>query len=81
LSELPLGPGSCATMKKIIMKGVVQDIEGLAVKGKARQLVVMALRPKEEIGAEVHKLDQALVFGHAVTTCIPDGRTQPYRPQ
>jgi len=50
------------------MKGFVQDIEGLAVKNnefrrvlytaKHCQLVVMALKPKEEIGAEVHKLDQ-----------------------
>ncbi len=50
------------------MKGFVQEIEGLAVKNnefrrvlytaKHCQLVVMALKPKEEIGAEVHKLDQ-----------------------
>ena len=50
------------------MKGFVQDIEGLVVKNnefrrvlytaKHCQLVVMALKPKEEIGAEVHKLDQ-----------------------
>ena len=50
------------------MKGFVQDIEGLAVKNndfrqvlytaKHCQLVVMALKPKEEIGAEVYKLDQ-----------------------
>jgi mannose-6-phosphate isomerase-like protein (cupin superfamily) len=50
------------------MKGYVQDIEGLAVKNeefrrvlytaKHCQLVVMALKPREEIGAEVHKLDQ-----------------------
>jgi len=50
------------------MKGFVQDIEDLAVKNedfrrvlytaKHCQLVVMALRPKEEIGAEIHKLDQ-----------------------
>ena len=50
------------------MKGFVKDIEGLAVKNddfrqvlytaKYCQLVVMALKPKEEIGAEVHKLDQ-----------------------
>ena len=45
----------------------MQDIEGLAVKNNFRrvlymakhcQFVVMALKPKEEIGAEVHKLDQ-----------------------
>ena len=50
------------------MKGFVQDIEAIAVKNEdfrqvlytARncQLVVMALKPKEEIGAEVHKRDQ-----------------------
>jgi mannose-6-phosphate isomerase-like protein (cupin superfamily) len=50
------------------MKGFVKDIEGLAVKNdefrrvlytaKHCQLVVMALKPKEEIGAEIHKLDQ-----------------------
>ena len=49
------------------VKGFVQDINGLAVKHnefrrvlytKNLQLVVMALKPKEEIGAEVHKLDQ-----------------------
>ena len=50
------------------MKGFVKDIEGLAVQNekfrrvlytaKHCQLVVMALKPKEEIGAEVHKLDQ-----------------------
>jgi hypothetical protein len=50
------------------MKGFVQDIEDLAVKNdhfrrvlytaKHCQLVVMSLRSKEEIGAEVHKLDQ-----------------------
>jgi mannose-6-phosphate isomerase-like protein (cupin superfamily) len=50
------------------MKGFVKDIEGLAVKNnefrrvlytaKHCQLVVMALKPNEEIGAEVHKLDQ-----------------------
>ena len=49
------------------MKGLVQDIEGLAVQNtefrrvlytaKNCQLVVMALKPKEEIGAEVHTLD------------------------
>jgi len=50
------------------MKGFVQDIEGLAVRNEAFrtvlytanncQLVLMALKPKEEIGEEVHKLDQ-----------------------
>ena len=52
----------------VSMKGYVQNIENIAVKNeefrrvlytaKNCQLVVMALKPKEEIGAEVHKLDQ-----------------------
>lgn len=50
------------------MKGYVQDIQAIATGNEdfrrvlytARhcQLVVMALKPHEEIGAEVHKLDQ-----------------------
>jgi mannose-6-phosphate isomerase-like protein (cupin superfamily) len=50
------------------MKGFLQDIESLALKNiefrrvlytaKHCQLVVMSLKPKEEIGAEVHTLDQ-----------------------
>lgn len=50
------------------MKGYVQDIEAIAIRNedfrqvlytaKNCQLVVMALKPNEEIGAEVHKLDQ-----------------------
>ena len=50
------------------MKGYVQNIESIAVKNeefrqvlytaKNCQLVVMMLKPREEIGAEVHKLDQ-----------------------
>ena len=54
--------------KGVTMKGYVQNIESLAVKNndfrrvlytaENCQLVLMALKPKEEIGAEVHKLDQ-----------------------
>jgi mannose-6-phosphate isomerase-like protein (cupin superfamily) len=50
------------------MKGFVQNIEDVVARNEefrrvlytARncQLVVMALKPKEEIGMEVHKLDQ-----------------------
>ena len=50
------------------MKGYVQNIEGIAVKNedfrrvlytaKNLQLVVMALKPKEEIGMEAHNSDQ-----------------------
>jgi mannose-6-phosphate isomerase-like protein (cupin superfamily) len=50
------------------VKGFVRDIESIAVENKEFrrvlytatncQLVVMALKPQEEIGAEVHTLDQ-----------------------
>ena len=50
------------------MKGFVRDIEDLTVKNddfrrvlytaQHCQLVLMALKPREEIGAEVHHLDQ-----------------------
>ena len=59
--------------KGVAMKGFVQDIEGLTIKNDEFrrvvytatncQLVVMSLKPKEEIGAEVHKLDQFLSRG------------------
>ena len=51
-----------------VMKGYLQDIESIATKNtdfrrvlyttKQSQLVLMALKPGEEIGAEVHKSDQ-----------------------
>ena len=50
------------------MKGYVQNIEDITVKNedfrrvlytaKNCQLVVMALKPKEEIGMELHQIDQ-----------------------
>lgn len=50
------------------MKGFVQNIESMAIDNayfrrvlytaKNCQLVLMALKPKEKIGAEVHELDQ-----------------------
>lgn len=50
------------------MKGFVRDIESLAVKndkfrqvlytGKKSQLVLMSLKPQEDIGAEIHQVDQ-----------------------
>ena len=65
------------------MKGFVQYIEGLAVKnGEFRRvlctarhcrLVVMALKPREEIGAEVHKLDQFFRGGKGTGEAILDG--------
>ena len=66
-----------------MMKGFVQDIEDLAVKNdefrrvvytaKHCQLVVMALKPKEEIGAEVHKLDQFFRVEEGTREAILDG--------
>lgn len=50
------------------MKGFVQDIEDMAIKNenfrrvlytaKHSQLVLMALKPQEDIGTETHQLDQ-----------------------
>lgn len=50
------------------MKGFVQDIESLAIEndkfrqvlytGKKSQLVLMSLKPQEDIGAEIHQVDQ-----------------------
>ena len=65
------------------MKGFVQDIEGLALKNNAFrqvlytakhcQLVVMALKPKEEIGEEVHKLDQFFRVEEGTGEAVLDG--------
>ena len=65
------------------MKGFVKDIEGLAVENAAFrevlytakhcQLVVMALKPKEEIGAEVHKLDQFFRVEEGTGEAVLDG--------
>ncbi len=65
------------------MKGFVQNIEGLAVQNddfrrvlytaKNCQLVLMALKPKEEIGAEVHKLDQFFRVEEGTGEALLDG--------
>ena len=65
------------------MKGYVQDIESLAIKNvdfrrvlytaKNSQLVLMALKPKEEIGAEVHKLDQFFRVEEGSGDAVLDG--------
>jgi mannose-6-phosphate isomerase-like protein (cupin superfamily) len=69
--------------KGVTMKGFVQDIESIAIKNeefrrvlytaKNCQLVVMALKPKEEIGAEVHKLDQFFRIEEGSGEVILDG--------
>ena len=71
------------------MKGFVQDIEGLAIKNgefrrvlytaKHCQLVVMSLNPKEEIGAEVHKLDQFFRVEQGTGEVVLDGHRTPIR--
>jgi len=65
------------------MKGFVQDIEGIAIKNtdfrqvlytaKNCQLVVMALKPKGEIGTEVHELDQFFRVEEGTGEAILDG--------
>lgn len=65
------------------MKGFVEDIEGLAVKNedfrrvlytaKNCQLVIMALKPGEEIGAEVHTLDQFFRVEEGAGEVVLDG--------
>ena len=67
----------------VVMKGFVKDIEGLTVKNeefrqvlytaKHCQLVVMALKPKEEIGMEVHKLDQFFRVEEGTGEAVLDG--------
>lgn len=65
------------------MKGFVKDIEALAVGNKDFrrvlytaehcQLVLMALLPKEEIGAEVHTLDQFFRVEEGSGEAVLDG--------
>jgi mannose-6-phosphate isomerase-like protein (cupin superfamily) len=67
----------------VTMKGYVQDLESLAVKNndfrrvlytaEHCQLVLMALKPKEEIGAEVHKLDQFFRIEEGSGEVVLDG--------
>ena len=69
------------------MKGFVADIENLAIKNKSfrkvlytandTQLVLMMLNPLEEIGEEVHNLDQFFRVEEGTGEVILDGkRTQ-----
>lgn len=65
------------------MKGYVKDIEGIATgnedfrrvlyTAKHSQLVVMALEPGEEIGAEVHTLDQFFRVEEGAGEAVLDG--------
>ena len=66
------------------MKGFVQDIERLAVSNddfrrvlytaRHSQLVLMALAPGEEIGAEVHELDQFFRVEEGTGEVVMDGK-------
>lgn len=65
------------------MKGFVKDIEAIAIKNdefrqvlytaKNCQLVVMAIKPTEEIGAEVHNLDQFFRVEEGTGEAVLDG--------
>jgi mannose-6-phosphate isomerase-like protein (cupin superfamily) len=65
------------------MKGFVQNIESLAIHNndfrrvvytaKHCQLVLMSLKPQEEIGAEVHTLDQFFHVEEGTGEAILDG--------
>ena len=69
------------------MKGFVRDIEALAIQNgdfrqvlytaKSCQLVVMALKPGEEIGAEVHELDQFFRVEEGTGEAVLDGVRTP----
>ena len=69
------------------MKGFVQDIESLSVKNdnfrqvlytaKNSQLVLMSLKPQEEIGAETHKLDQFFRVEEGSGEAVLDGVRTP----
>jgi mannose-6-phosphate isomerase-like protein (cupin superfamily) len=71
------------------MKGFVQDIEGMVVKNdkfrqvlytaKNCQLVLMALKPNEDIGAEVHRLDQFFRIEQGSGEVVLDGVRTPIR--
>lgn len=71
------------------MKGFVKNIESIAINNhdfrqvlytaKHCQLVVMALKPREEIGEEVHKLDQFFRVEEGSGEAVLDGVTTPIK--
>jgi mannose-6-phosphate isomerase-like protein (cupin superfamily) len=74
-------------IKGVIMKGYLQNIEKIAIENhdfrqvlytaKHCQLVVMALKPGEEIGAEIHKLDQFFRVEEGTGEAVLDGVRTP----
>jgi len=77
------GPAPADTTLGTSLKGYVQDIKGIAARNldfpqvlytaQHCQLVVMSLNPKEEIGAEVHKLDQFFRVEQGSGEAVLDG--------
>jgi mannose-6-phosphate isomerase-like protein (cupin superfamily) len=65
------------------VKGYVQHLDGVTIRNehfrrviytaKSCQLVVMSLKPKEEIGMEVHQLDQFFRVEEGTGVAILDG--------
>ena len=76
-------PGAQTNEKGVTMKGYVQNIEELTVKNKdfrrvlyttkQSQLVLMALHPKGEIGAEAHESDQFFRVEEGSGEAVIDG--------
>ena len=83
--QAPLTRAQVTDIQKrgVKMNGFVKDIEQIAIKNdefrrvlytaEHCQLVVMSLKPKEEIGAEVHTLDQFFRVEEGTGEAILDG--------
>lgn len=84
-SPAPVGQNE----KGALMKGFVQDIESLAIQNtdfrrvlytaENCQLVLMSLKPMEEIGAEVHKPDQFIRVEEGSGDAVLNGVRTPIR--
>jgi mannose-6-phosphate isomerase-like protein (cupin superfamily) len=84
-NEYESGKSSYKNKTGAVMKGYLQDIESIATKNtdfrrvlyttKQSQLVLMALKPGEEIGAEVHKSDQFFRVEEGSGNAVLDGVT------
>jgi len=71
------------------MSGYVQDIEKLAVENddfrrvlytaKNSQLVLMSLKPQEDIGAEIHKVDQFFRVEEGAGEAVLNGARTPIK--
>jgi mannose-6-phosphate isomerase-like protein (cupin superfamily) len=77
-------------IKGVPMKGYLQDINKIAIENhdfrqvlytaKHCQLVVMALKPGEEIGVEVHLLDRFFRVEEGTGEAVLDGIRTPIQP-